>query len=356
MICPNCGFQNAAGDEFCGSCGMALPAAPPPAANVPGAPPPTTAPAAAPAVAPDVICWRCGRQNPGGRAFCVQCGEKLETGTALGAAAAPPTNTVRGASRPVRGGAAGEGPFGGRGLMLGAAAVVVVLLLVGAVAAAALLSRPGPSGPVAAVIDSPSPGAVTSGSGLLPTPGETFASVPPSSGVATPPPSVVVTPVPTPTPTPRPPKRPTPTPPPTATAIPTPVTCASAGPATKWFDLNPSDQRTIPATKDWCIRTVTFTNTSQAGAAGNLQLFLNNPSAFYDFPSDFEYGWLQADIASNFQASDQYSPTFKYPKGYMKGSLYAGTIVSFDITYCETPDTCGGSVHIAYVPIPAQPH
>ncbi len=372
MICPNCGSQNAPGDQFCGSCGNSLQAAPAAAGaagqqqapiNQPAAPTsqgqwaPSGQGGPAPAgYAPDVICWKCGRRNPPGRSFCIQCGEKLEAGTAAGAGSS--ASAVGGASIGVRGGASGQNRFGGRGRTLAIGAALIVLLLVGAVAAAALLNRPA-QGPIAAVVESPSPSTDATASGGLPTPSDTFASALPTDNGAGPSPSdgVLATPTPSPTPshTPKPTKRPTPTPPPTVTPSPTPVTCANAGPATKWFDLNPSDERTIPTSKDWCIRTVTFTNLSGVGAAGTLQLFLNNPTAFYDFPSDFYYGWLEANIASDFNGSDTYSPKVKYPKGYMLGSLYASTVIKLDIPACD-PGICGGSVHIGYTPISALPH
>lgn len=140
MICPNCGFQNAAGDEFCGSCGHFLAwegsapddattvsspggtQQPPPDAGPPlPAPPPDAVPpgGAAPQPGPPestgltpvppppgtynagAINWPaglqrcdvCGTANELSRAFCLNCGARLKkagttTGTALAVAAA----------------------------------------------------------------------------------------------------------------------------------------------------------------------------------------------------------------------------------------------------------------------------
>jgi hypothetical protein len=179
--------------------------------------------------------------------------------------------------------------------------------------------------------------------------------MPTDNGTAASPSGVPVTPTPevspgmTPTPTTKPTKAPTPPPTPTPSA--TPVTCADAGPATKWFDLNPGDQKEIPATKDWCIRTVTFSNASDPGSEGSLKLYLSNPQYFDVDP----YGWLEAYIPSSFDSSETYNAKVTYPKFYMKGSLYGGTVISLDIPSCSIAP-CNGSVHIGYVPIPAQPH
>ncbi|HEY7023487.1 MAG TPA: zinc ribbon domain-containing protein [Candidatus Limnocylindrales bacterium] len=124
MICPNCGFQNAAGDEFCGSCGHFLAwkgsespadtsALPPPSTPTP-TPTPTPAAAAAPPELTGLTpvpppsgtynpginwpaglqrCDVCGTANELSRTFCLNCGARLKragttTGTALAVAAA----------------------------------------------------------------------------------------------------------------------------------------------------------------------------------------------------------------------------------------------------------------------------
>jgi Double zinc ribbon len=340
MICTNCGFQNAAGDQFCGSCGKPLGVAPAPASAGPAQPVPATA------NAPDVICWKCGRRNPPGRSFCMQCGERLEVaGAASSAPAAAPT--VPGAIPPAPStGAGGGGMFAGRGRVLGIGAVIIAVVLLGVLAAAAALNLPGQH-PVAALVESPSPSPLASIAGS-PAPGQSLASILPGGASATPTAPATVEPTPTTAPTPPPTSKPTKAPTPTPTA--SPVTCATAGAATKWFDLNPGDQRTIPSTKDWCIRTVTFTNTSDVGSTGGLQLYLSNTQYFDVDP----YGWLEASIPSSFNGAGKYSATVTYPKFYMKGSLYAGTVISLGIPSCT--GTCNGSVHIGYTPIPAQPH
>ena len=104
MICANCGFQNAPGDEFCGSCGQFLawtgrgdaPAAPAPAApDVAGAESPTViTPPSPPAPLPAAGAWSanlqrcdaCGTANELSRTFCLNCGAELKkTGTTNGA-------------------------------------------------------------------------------------------------------------------------------------------------------------------------------------------------------------------------------------------------------------------------------
>ena len=110
MICANCGFQNAPGDEFCGSCGQFLawtgtpgePAAAPPAAPAESAPvatdaaesptvvtpppqqqqqqpPPAAALPPAPAWSANVQrCDTCGTANELSRTFCLNCGAQLK--------------------------------------------------------------------------------------------------------------------------------------------------------------------------------------------------------------------------------------------------------------------------------------
>ena len=125
MICANCGFQNAPGDEFCGSCGQFLawsgtpdeataagagaggavpppptgpfaaqPVVPPPgqAGPPPAIGPPPPAPPANPAIqwpAGLQRCDVCGTANELSRTFCLNCGAKLKrAGTTTSAALA----------------------------------------------------------------------------------------------------------------------------------------------------------------------------------------------------------------------------------------------------------------------------
>ena len=55
--CPNCGVENAAGQQFCGKCGAKL------ATVVPQQ--------------PKIKCPNCGLQNLAGQQFCGNCGTKL---------------------------------------------------------------------------------------------------------------------------------------------------------------------------------------------------------------------------------------------------------------------------------------
>jgi hypothetical protein len=137
--CGKCGAENAAGDAFCGSCGAFLefaaeeaaeeaaeaaggassPApddatilAPAPVVPLPATPGGGIAGAAG-AAGPGIwaggpppaldgpICGACGRVNPGGRTFCVSCGERVatsRTATGAGAAAAGTAGAAAGAA------------------------------------------------------------------------------------------------------------------------------------------------------------------------------------------------------------------------------------------------------------------
>lgn len=207
MICRNCGFHNEPGDEFCGSCGKFLewsgadgqaatgaaaggtaaassgpnagdagsgqpdspttsqPVTPlPPIVPPPGITPNQPIRQARPITHtqpitgtqpmwsgrdPDVICWNCGRRNPGDRTFCLQCGEKLTAGTVAGRNA--------GAGRGAVAGTAGGGNDGRRTLAIGAG-IVAVLLLAGIGVAVFLGGGPGPTAtPFAGGLASPSP-------------------------------------------------------------------------------------------------------------------------------------------------------------------------------------------------------
>jgi hypothetical protein len=340
MICSNCGFQNAAGDQFCGSCGQPL------AAGPPAAPAGQSATTGTTNYAPDVICWKCGRRNPPGRSFCMQCGERLEAAGATGAGGgAVSGGGVRTTASPA---GAGGGMLAGRGRLVGIVAALILVLLVGLVAAAALLNRPGQPG-VAALIESPSPSPRASGA-LTPTPGATLASALPSGASPSASAGVVLTPTPPPTPT----KAPTAPPTSKPTPLPTPVTCANYTGPTKSLVLHPANQHTIPAKKDWCVVSVTFTNDSPVGEPGTFKLYLMNSAVFTDL-NNYTYGWLEADLVADFQDSNTYQPKVTYPKSYMKGSLYGSTVISFLVPYCAGT-TCDGSIQIDYNPIPAQSH
>jgi hypothetical protein len=159
---------------------------------------------------PDVICWNCGRRNPGDRTFCLQCGEKLTSGTVAGRNA--------GAGRGAVAGTAGGGGGNRRSLAIGAA-VVALLLLAGVGVFAFLGGGPGPTAtPFAGGLGSPSPSAgasaepsASAGASLAPSAG---ASALPSASLAifSPSPSLAVV-TPGPTKTPKPTAVPTPTPP-----------------------------------------------------------------------------------------------------------------------------------------------
>lgn len=184
MICGNCGFQNAAGDEFCGSCGQflawngapedstraaaaqasgAAPPGPPTSATdmasnsntvvvpPPGATGPPLPPTPPPAAGHAAINWPaglqrcdvCGTANELSRTFCLNCGAKLKrAGTTTGAALA-----VAAAQEERR-----------RGIRMVLYAIGGVLLFVVAAAAAFVAlgglspaATPGPSAPPASL-------------------------------------------------------------------------------------------------------------------------------------------------------------------------------------------------------------
>ncbi len=194
VVCARCGYPNAPGDQFCGSCGAFLEwgAAPAEATAAPGAPPvgasampavPPAAPAPVPSAREALVrCPSCGIANPDSRTFCQACGAKLSVGAVVSARTrdevAAAVAAVPGASPPpARRGAQGPGPAtggavpGGRRLPGWIAAVVVlgVLVGVGAVAGSQLLNgggvasdasaAPTPSGPMASTAPGGSPGA-----------------------------------------------------------------------------------------------------------------------------------------------------------------------------------------------------
>lgn len=396
MICSNCGFRNEPGDEFCGSCGKFLeftgasqnadgqagaglpagagdqptnqPTPDSPTTVQPVVPPiPAAAPrssAAGPAPmgrAPDVICWNCGRRNPAGRAFCMQCGTKLTTDSAVaGAPVAAGVAYRRSATE------ATDSGGGGRNMLAVGAGLLALLILAGVVGAIFLGVFGGPAatlGPVAGVSPSPSAGASASAAasiasfgaspllsfGVLPT-------TPPTFEITFPPPSEPpVTPRPTKTP------RPTcdpfgapqgcrPSPQPSPTAEPTPANCLSSTQADRSVTLTRDfPTRTISSNFAWCVYEITFTNLSAPGATGTLKLYLDNPE-FVGPPGNYgmaKIGWpgpAEANIASDFSSSQQYHPLWDYPEGYEV--IPGGTTVSFEIVNCGAPDTCNGTVTI----------
>jgi hypothetical protein len=148
MICRRCGTLNAAGDQFCGSCGaflewdgeaagpverVAAPAvATPEPAPLPG-PTATPAPAPLPGPAPaptGLTCSSCGTVNPGGRTFCQSCGTLLGRESVSG----PGGGTSLAGDRP-KPPAEGGGlpgwlpPIAGLGLLVGIAAVVLLVVM-----------------------------------------------------------------------------------------------------------------------------------------------------------------------------------------------------------------------------------
>jgi hypothetical protein len=151
---------------------------------------------------------------------------------------------------------------------------------------------------------------------------------------------------------------------PTLTPEPTPVDCSVAtGEAGPPLSLTPeAPTRQIAARYAWCVRSVTFTNTSNPGATGTLKLYIENPE-FSGPPGNYgmaKIGWpgqngaCEAAIDFDFQGgATQYSPTCTYPAGYM--SLPPNTIISFEIVGCGTNGTCNGYVTINFERIVAPP-
>ena len=204
MQCSRCGFANAPGDQFCGSCGTFLewegtpadpaltgataaapttPASGAPATGAagPAAPPSGAGPGPAPAPVDQALlrCPACGIANPGSRTFCQTCGAKLtpdakvssrsrdEIAAAVAAVHTPaPPPPVPGTTPGVRAAAATppvkRGGLPGwviavivLGVVVGVAAVVGSQLLKGAGPASNASEAPTPSGPVAAASASP---------------------------------------------------------------------------------------------------------------------------------------------------------------------------------------------------------
>jgi hypothetical protein len=163
VICYQCGTSNAAGDQFCGNCGVFLEWSPGPAASTPGAvapdsdaslaglleQPTTQAPIAAPRGSPQLVrCPTCGTANEAGKTFCLKCGNKLAGATVATRLPLPPRSepvvgespavdssaaTRRDAARrresAKESGGSGWLLLGGAGLAAGAVVVAIVLLL-----------------------------------------------------------------------------------------------------------------------------------------------------------------------------------------------------------------------------------
>ena len=110
--------------------------------------------------------------------------------------------------------------------------------------------------------------------------------------------------------------------------------------------------KTVPSTRGWCVGKVVFHNTTIDGASVKLKLYLNNPQAFYDFPADFQYGWLEVTV----DASGDYPAPVYYPPSYMENGLEPSTTISFKVEECTAaPGFCGGTVTIYYEGGPPPP-
>src|SRR5215213_5615338 len=395
VICKNCGFQNQEGDEFCGSCGQYLefagvkaddteaaagspPNAPPPpdgeqtlAMPVPppsvpppppmqSAPPPPPPPAGGPPPAPpspqfssrgpDVICWNCGRRNPDGRTFCIQCGEKLTAGK--------PTSGVKAGT--VAAGAAAVAPQPGGGgsgnRRLIAVAVALILVLIGVwVGAAAFLGGNGPlptgtqsanatatpggsALPSTTVLITASPSAPATAS-LEPSvpPTDTTTAEPPTAAPPTAEPPTAEPPTAEPpTATPKPTKKPTPPP----TAPPANAVCDGvSGSGRPILFKERNAVTTLDDHTAWCITKVTFL---RGTGSGTLKIFLTNPA----FDPD-RYGWLEVQQPEGFGGSDTYVAdlsSIALPFGY--DNIPPGTVVRFEIPGCNT---CTAQVEIRRV-------
>ena len=107
--------------------------------------------------------------------------------------------------------------------------------------------------------------------------------------------------------------------------------------------------RTLGPSRGWCIRGVTFTNTSIAGASVRLKLYLINEQVFSEF-ADYTYGWLEVTV----DQPGEYAPEFSYPQSYMDNGLLPNTAIVFAVEECTAaPGFCDGRVVIEYEPGPA---
>lgn len=389
MICSNCGFQNAADDQFCGSCGKFLdwtgaadsggaqpettsgPSTDQPASDetqvvptVTGPPPPPATPPSqsvpprpeaqpyrpAPSLAAGIVCWNCGQHNPAARSFCQRCGEQLAVGAASGAAAG-------GRGRP-------PGRYqddyydddgGGRGRTIAiAVALLAILLLAGGALFMFLgggFGQPGPS-PTDAGAVSPSPEASpTDEASPSPEPS-------PSPDVTTEPAPTAETPEPTVEPpvTPTPPPPPTPTP--TPTPMPTPANCDGFGsPTTSTTLTNENPTRQISNGRVWCVSALVF---GDGQGDGTLKIFLTNPvflTSEYGY-SSATIGWTEVFMLNGqFNGSDAISPpmdlihpTLDQTRAYRM--FPQGTEIQLQVM-CDGGSDCAGSVRIDHERRPA---
>ena len=189
VICRRCGAANAAGDQFCGSCGAFLEWEGEP---VEGAGPPVqTAPPLTPTVTPpltriepiepdepSVVCPSCRTVNPTSRTFCRSCGTTLPSSapTELAAIESPRQRSTSAA--PDDGGLPGWLPIvAGAGVLVGIAIVVFAVVL-----------RPAPPPPAASAFPS-----ATFTPTLAPTPSPETSAAASASGPPTQAPSVQLT-------------------------------------------------------------------------------------------------------------------------------------------------------------------
>jgi hypothetical protein len=380
MICNNCGFQNAPGDQFCGSCGKFLEwtadagaaeeavsdetqIAPPPesTADAGPPPPPPPAPSAAEAAQPTaiepgppvpvqhvssslaagIICWNCGRQNPSSRSFCQQCGERLNVGAARAGAAGA---GAAGAGAARAGSRRADDSSGNRRMLAIGIGVIALLLLAGGAAAIFLGGGPGaspsPTPTDAALPLSPSPDASVE-------PSPSVDASPSQSPLPTPSTPAGTSPSPSPsgTPTAPPTAPPTPAPP---TPAPTPLNCDNSTSPNRYLTLDA--EKTSHRIADhvaWCVHELIFI--AQSGS-GQLKLFLTNPAYIPDYGME-TIGWHEAYMPSDFQDSVEYMPDLDVIQPYRL--LLPGTVITFQIT-CDaaTPD-CSGMMQMGADRFPA---
>ncbi|HET9456382.1 MAG TPA: zinc ribbon domain-containing protein [Candidatus Limnocylindrales bacterium] len=155
VVCRRCGAANAAGDQFCGSCGAFLEwEGEPvddsgPAAQTPTTPvftPPVVTPSTVPIepAEPSVACPSCRTLNPASRTFCRSCGTTLPSSapTETPAVEAPRQGSTSAAAD--EGGLPGWLPIvAGAGVLVGIAIVVFAVVL-----------RPAPPPPAASAFPS----------------------------------------------------------------------------------------------------------------------------------------------------------------------------------------------------------
>jgi len=300
LTCNNCGFTNAEGDEFCGSCGGFLEwnaeAAHGP---VPSEAASTESPGsvdtgsdaargsddtsvstadgfAAPAFQPDageeITCSSCRRSNPPGRSFCQQCGKRLTIPEPKPDNDTPPPG---GAWSPTR------------RLAIAAAAAALI-----AIAGGAVLAGVGGSGTTSTT---PSGSPVASGTNLLSTasPDPTTSATPIASSSPTP------SPTPSPSPTPLPPTPPPPTPTPEL------LSCDGSTAPDGFATLSPAaPTASVGSDAAWCIHQVIFI---AGDGRGTIGLYVGDV-LLYDVvqPDDFTEG---AEVIVN------YSPAVLVQRG-----------------------------------------